>query len=189
MFLKTYGSRLRITRYGSLVQSGDLDSEGVHTAVTDGLFRVGTYYLEVEVTVVPSAGIFGCDCHVGVAQGGGVVIRSKSGGDTWYIQMQYSAGKTRCSSDCGGEMKAEFLAWRPHTGPQRIGLYIDCDNRSLTILDPESDRLIYTVSKIHLNKPVVPFVEFSGVKSASALLVTGNSVRLPPALLALLNNP
>ncbi|XP_064616379.1 uncharacterized protein LOC135480471 [Liolophura sinensis] len=189
VFKKTDGSPLRIACSGSLVECGDLTSEGVRTAVTDGRYRMGRYYLEVEITVLSTAGIFGCYCRVGVAQKGGDVKNSNPGGDIWYIKMQYSAGKVRCSSDCGGEMKPEFVQWRPHTGPQHIGLYIDCEDRSLTILDPDSDRLIYTVSGIHLTNPFVPFVKFSGVKSASALLVTGNSVRLPAALHAVLNNP
>ncbi|XP_064595785.1 uncharacterized protein LOC135462489 [Liolophura sinensis] len=182
IFTETDNRKLRITDSGSLVKAEDL-SWGWWRAVTDGRYQTGRYYWEVHITRSP-----GCGCCVGVTQEScGVRGRIDPGRNFWYIGMEYRGDEVRCYSHHGGEMKPDYLQYRRYTRPHHLGVYLDCDDQSLTVLDCDNNQVMYTVSGVVVTEPLVPWVWFyvgskSGSGSASARLVTGDSTTLPQVL-------
>ncbi|XP_064596405.1 E3 ubiquitin-protein ligase Trim36-like [Liolophura sinensis] len=179
-FTETDDRKLRITDSGCVVKGEDL-SWGWRRAVTDGRYQTGGYYWEIHITCS-----HGCDCRVGVTQEScGVSEETKAGRNSWYIVMDYSGHKVRCYSHSGvGEIKPGYRQWRRYTRPHHLGVYLDCDDHTLTVLDCDNNQVMYTVSDVIVTEPLVPGVEFgwSGSVSVSARLVPGDSATLPPVL-------
>ncbi|XP_064596400.1 E3 ubiquitin-protein ligase TRIM39-like [Liolophura sinensis] len=182
-FTETDDSELRITDSGCVVKGEGLSRElRWRRAVTDGRYQTGRYYWEIHITCSP-----GCSCLVGVTQEScDVSEETKPGRNSWYIVMVYRGDEVRCCSHRGGgEIKPGYLQVRPYTRPHHLGVYLDCDDHTLTVLDCDNNQVMYTVSDVIVTEPLVPSVEFcvlSGPVSVSARLVTGDSATLPQVL-------
>ncbi|XP_064596000.1 E3 ubiquitin-protein ligase Midline-1-like [Liolophura sinensis] len=179
-FTETDDRGLRITDSGCVVKGEVLFWRRWWRAVTDGRYQTGRYYWELHITCSP-----GCDCRVGVTHESCDVSEvTKPGRNSWYIGMVYRGDEVRCYSHRGGgEIKPGYLQWRRYTRPHHLGVYLDCDEHTLTVLDCDNNQVMYTVSGVIVTEPLVPWVEFcvwSG--SVSARLVTGDSATLPPVL-------
>ncbi|XP_064595731.1 uncharacterized protein LOC135462438 [Liolophura sinensis] len=100
--------------------------------------------------------------------------------------MEYRGDEVRCDSHSGrGEIKPGYLQWRRYTRPHHLGVYLDCDDHTLTVLDCDNNQVMYTVSDVIVTEPLVPSVEFgiwSESVSVSARLITGDSATLPQVL-------
>ncbi|XP_064596064.1 probable E3 ubiquitin-protein ligase MID2 [Liolophura sinensis] len=177
-FTETDDSELRIAESGSVIE-GDFLEGDLGRAVTNGRYQTGRYYWEIEITC---SRVCGSGCDVGVTQEScGVRGRTDPGHNSWYIGMLCRGDEVRCYSHRGGEIKPGYLQGRRYTRPLRMGLYLDCDDQSLTVLDCHNNQVIGTVSGVVVTEPLVPWVEFyvwSGSMSASgsvsARLVTGD---------------
>ncbi|XP_064596599.1 uncharacterized protein LOC135463219 isoform X2 [Liolophura sinensis] len=182
-FTETDDRKLRITDSGCVVKGGDLYRGWWRRAVTDGRYQTGRYYWEIHITRSHD-----CNCHVGVTQEScGVRGMTNPGRNSWYIKMVYSGDVVRCYSHRGGgEIKPDYQQWRRYTRPHHLGVYLDCDEHTLTVLDCDNNQVMCTVSDVIVTEPLVPSVGFVGYGSvsvsASARLVTGDSVTLPPVL-------
>ncbi|XP_064617357.1 probable E3 ubiquitin-protein ligase MID2 [Liolophura sinensis] len=178
-FTETDDRKLRITDSGCVVEGKGLF--GWRRAVTDGRYQTGRYYWEIHITCS-----HGCyyDCRVGVTQEScGVSEETDPGRNFWYIVMAYSGDEVKCYSHSGGEIKPDYRQDRRYTRPHHLGVYLDCDEHTLTVLDCDNNQVMYTNSGVIVTEPLVPWVEFgfwSG--SVSARLVTGDSATLPPVL-------
>ncbi|XP_064616326.1 probable E3 ubiquitin-protein ligase MID2 [Liolophura sinensis] len=187
-FTKTDDERLRITENGSMIESGNLYPGLGCAAVTDGCYQTGRYYWELEITVLSVSHALPCWCGVGVVQQSfGIRGIKNPGHNSWCIVMRCYSDEVWYNSYYGGEIKPGYLQDRHYTRPHHLGLYLDCNDRSLTVLDCYNDQVIGTVSGLNLSQPLVPYVEFHWVKSASVRLVTGDSETLPKALTDMLN--
>ncbi|XP_064596571.1 probable E3 ubiquitin-protein ligase MID2 [Liolophura sinensis] len=179
-FTETDDRKLRITDSGCMVKDEDLSNRW-RRAVTDGHYQTGRYYWEIHITCSP-----GCHCYVGVTQEScDVSEETDPGCNTWYIGMMYRGDEVKCFSHSGGEIKPDYRQYRLYTRPHHLGVYLDCDNHTLTVLDCDNNQEMYTVSDVIVTEPLVPCVEFdvgSGSVSVSARLVTGDSATLPPVL-------
>ncbi|XP_064595978.1 E3 ubiquitin-protein ligase Midline-1-like isoform X2 [Liolophura sinensis] len=183
-FTETDDSELRITDSGCIVEGKDLSQGRWWRAVTDGRYQTGRYYWEIHITCSHRCY---CYCCVGVRQERcGVSGETDAGRNTWYIWMDYSGDEVLCYSHSGGgddEIRPDYRQWRRYTRPHHLGVYLDCDDHTLTVLDCDNNQVMYTVSDVVVTEPLVPWVEFyvwSG--SVSARLVTGDSATLPPVL-------
>ncbi|XP_064595770.1 E3 ubiquitin-protein ligase TRIM9-like [Liolophura sinensis] len=178
-FTETDDRKLRITESGSVVKAGDLSAGWGGRAVTDGRYQTGRYYWEVHITCSHA-----CYCRVGVTQEScGVRRRTDPGRNSWYIWMAYRGDEVRCYSHSGGEIKPDYLQYRRYTRPHHLGVYLDCDEHTLTVLDCDNNQVMYTVSDVIVTEPLVPWVVFGvGSGSVSARLVTGDSATLPQVL-------
>ncbi|XP_064595979.1 probable E3 ubiquitin-protein ligase MID2 [Liolophura sinensis] len=180
-FTETDDSELRITDSGSGVEGVGL-YRGLWRAVTDGGYQTGRFYWEIHITCSP-----GCYYHVGVTQEScGVSEETDPGRNTWFIVMEYRGDEVSCYTHSGGgEIKPGYLQWRRYTRPHHLGVYLDCDDQTLTVLDCDNNQVMYTDSGVIVTEPLVPWVGFyvwSGSVSVSARLVTGDSTTLPPVL-------
>ncbi|XP_064596281.1 E3 ubiquitin-protein ligase Midline-1-like [Liolophura sinensis] len=187
VFTGTNDSKLRISDSGSVVEGEGLSRA---RAVTDGRCQTGRYYWELQITCSPGCV---CGCHVGVRQEScDVMGRTDPGRNIWCIVMEYRSDEVRCGSHRSGEIKPDYLQWRHYTRPHHLGMYLDCDDHSLTVLDCDNNQVMYTVSDVVVTEPLVPSVGF-GVKSGSvsgyvsARLVTGDSATLPQFLCDMIN--
>ncbi|XP_064595855.1 E3 ubiquitin-protein ligase Midline-1-like [Liolophura sinensis] len=180
-FTETDDRKLRITDGGSVVKAEDLSVGRWMRAVTGGRYQTGRYYWEVQITRSHD-----CNCGVGVTQEScGVRGRTDPGRNTWYIVMAYRGDEVKCYSHSGGEIKPGYLQDRRYTRSHHLGVYLDCDDHTLTVLDCDNNQVMYTYSDVIVTEPLVPSVEFlvvSGSGSVSARLVTGDSVTLPQVL-------
>ncbi|XP_064596315.1 uncharacterized protein LOC135462930 [Liolophura sinensis] len=182
-FTETDDRKLRITDSGCVVEGKGLSRVWRwRRAVTDGRYETGRYYWEVHITCSHD-----CNCRVGVTQEScGVRGRTDSGRNSWYTGMVYCGDEVRCYSHSGGgEIKPGYLQWRRYTRPHHLGVYLDCDDQSLTVLDCDNNQVMYTDSGVVVTEPLVPSVGFcvrSGSVSVSARLVTGDSATLPQVL-------
>ncbi|XP_064595751.1 uncharacterized protein LOC135462454 [Liolophura sinensis] len=180
-FTETDDSELRITDSGSVVKAEDLSAGWCGRAVTDGRYQTGRYYWEVQITCS-----HGCYCRVGVTQESCGVRRTAPGRNSWYIDMGYRGDEVKCYSHRGGgEIKPDYRQYRRYTLPHHLGVYLDCDDHALTVLDCDNNQVMYTYSDVIVTEPLVPWVLFgvwSESGSASARLVTGDSATLPPVL-------
>ncbi|XP_064596463.1 probable E3 ubiquitin-protein ligase MID2 [Liolophura sinensis] len=184
-FTETDDSELRITDSGFGVEGKDLSRGRWWRTVTDGRYQTGRYYWEIHITC--SHGCY-CDCRVGVKQEScDVSEETDRGRNSWYIWVVYYGDEVWCYSHSGGEIKPGYLQWRRYTRPHHLGVYLDCDDQTLTVLDCDNNQVMYTVSGVIVTEPLVPSVGFyvgslSGSVSVSARLVTGDSATLPPVL-------
>ncbi|XP_064596086.1 probable E3 ubiquitin-protein ligase MID2 [Liolophura sinensis] len=182
-FTETDGSELRINDSGCVVKAEGLSLDGRwRRAVTDGRYQTGRYYWEIHITCSHE-----CGCAVGVTQESyGVRGRTVPRRNSWYIGMVYSGDEVGCYSHSGGgEIKPDYRQWRRYTRPHHVGVYLDCDDHTLTVLDCDNNQVMYTDSDVIVTEPLVPSVEFdvwSGSVSVSARLVTGDFATLPPVL-------
>ncbi|XP_064595871.1 probable E3 ubiquitin-protein ligase MID2 [Liolophura sinensis] len=178
-FTETDDRKLRITDSGCVVKAEVLSLDGFcGRAVTDGRYQTGRYYWEVHITCSHE-----CSCHVGVRQEScGVRGRTVPRRNSWYIGMDYHGVKVRCFSHYGGKIKPGYRQYRRYTHPHHLGVYLDCDEHTLTVLDCDNNQVMYTVSGVIVTEPLVPSVVFVGSESVSARLVTGDSATLPPVL-------
>ncbi|XP_064596461.1 E3 ubiquitin-protein ligase TRIM38-like [Liolophura sinensis] len=136
-FTETDDRELRITDSGSMVEGKDLSQMRWWRTVTDGRYQTGRYYWELHITCS-----HGCNCDVGVTQERcGVRGRLDPGRNSWYILMGYSGDKVRCCSyRGGGEIKPDYLQYRRYTRPHHLGVYLDCDDHTLTFLDCDNNQ-------------------------------------------------
>ncbi|XP_064596355.1 tripartite motif-containing protein 46-like [Liolophura sinensis] len=182
-FTETDDRKLRITDSGCVVEAEDLSWVlWWRRAVTDGRYQTGRYYWEINITCSHD-----CYCDVGVTQESCDVSEvTDRGRNSWYIEMEYRCDEVRCDSHSGrGEIKPGYLQWRRYTRPHHLGVYLDCDDHTLTVLDCDNNQVMYTVSDVIVTEPLVPSVEFgvwSESVSVSARLITGDSATLPPVL-------
>ncbi|XP_064596360.1 E3 ubiquitin-protein ligase TRIM39-like [Liolophura sinensis] len=182
-FTETDDSELRITDSGCVVKGEDLTRVlWWRRAVTDGRYQTGRYYWEIHITCSN-----GSDCHIGVTQESyGVRGMTDPGCNSWYIGMVYRGDEVWCDSHSGGgEIKPDYLQWRRYTRPHHLGVYLDCDEHTLTVLDCDNNQVMYTDSDAIVTEPLVPWVGFYvryGPGSVSARLVTGDSATLPQVL-------
>ncbi|XP_064595856.1 E3 ubiquitin-protein ligase TRIM36-like [Liolophura sinensis] len=145
-FTETDDSRLRITDSGSVVKAEEGLSAGWYgRAVTDGRYQTGRYYWEVQITRSHD-----CNCCVGVRQEScGVRGRLDPGRNCWYIRMGYRGDEVMCYSHRGGgEIKPGYLQYRRYTRPHHLGVYLDCDEHTLTVLDCDNNQVMYTDSDV-----------------------------------------
>ncbi|XP_064614975.1 uncharacterized protein LOC135479145 isoform X3 [Liolophura sinensis] len=180
-FTETDDSELRITDSGSVVKGEDLywDDRWMR-AVTGGRYQTGRYYWEIHITCS-----HGCICRVGVTQEScGVSEETDPGRNSWYIGMLYRGDEVWCDSDSGGgEIKPDYRQYRRYTRPLHLGVYLDCDEHTLTVLDCDNNQVMYTDSGVIVTEPLVPSVGFGGMsESVSARLVSGDSATLPQVL-------
>ncbi|XP_064596387.1 uncharacterized protein LOC135462994 [Liolophura sinensis] len=173
-FTETDDSELRITDCGCVVKGEGLSWGMWRRAVTDGRYQTGRYYWEIHITCS-----HGCNCRVGVIQEScGVSEETDPGRNSWYIGMVYSGDKVEYYSPSGGEIKPDYLQYRRYTRPHHLGVYLDCDKHTLTVLDCDNNQVMYTDSGVVVTEPLVPSVGFYvRFGSVSARLVT-----LPPVL-------
>ncbi|XP_064596362.1 uncharacterized protein LOC135462970 [Liolophura sinensis] len=185
-FTETDDSELRITDSGCVVKAEDLSRVlRWRRAVTDRRYQTGRYYWEIHITCS-----HGCYCRVGVTQEScDVSEETDRGRNSWYIEMEYCGDEVKCYSHSGGEIKPGYLQDRRYTRPHHLGVYLDCDDHTLTVLDCDNNQVIGTVSDVIVTQPLVPWVGFyvrsgsvSGSVSVSARLITGDSATLPPVL-------
>ncbi|XP_064596270.1 E3 ubiquitin-protein ligase TRIM9-like [Liolophura sinensis] len=180
-FTETDGRGLRITESGSVVKVKGLSWGWCGRAVTGGRYQTGRYYWEVQITCSPD-----CYCGVGVRQEScGLMGRTDAGRNSWYIWMEYRGDEVKCYSHCGGEIKPDYRQYRRYTRPHHLGVYLDCDDYTLTVLDCDNNQVIGTVSDVAVTGPLVPWVVFyagSGSGSVFARLVTGDSATVPQVL-------
>ncbi|XP_064595917.1 E3 ubiquitin-protein ligase TRIM21-like [Liolophura sinensis] len=178
-FTETDDRKLRITDSGCVVKAEGSSVWRWRRAVTDGRYQTGRYYWELHITCSHD-----CYCRVGVTQEScDVSEETDPGRNSWYIEMLYSGDEVKCYSHCaGGEIKPGYLQDRRYTRPHHLGVYLDCDDHKLTVLDCDNNQVMYTVSGVIVTEPLVPWVEFVGYGSVSARLVTGDSAHLPPVL-------
>ncbi|XP_064614755.1 probable E3 ubiquitin-protein ligase MID2 [Liolophura sinensis] len=176
-FTETDDRKLRITDSGCVVKGEGL--YGWRRAVTDGRYQTGRYYWEIHITCSHD-----CYCYVGVTQEScGVSEETDVGRNSWYIGMEYCGDEVECYSPCGGDIKPDYLQDRPYTRPHHLGVYLDCDDQTLTVLDCDNNQVMYTDSGVVVTEPLVPWVRFCvGPGSVSARLVTGGSATLPQVL-------
>ncbi|XP_064596003.1 E3 ubiquitin-protein ligase Midline-1-like [Liolophura sinensis] len=182
-FTETDDRKLRITDSGCVVKGEGLFGRWMR-AVTGGRYQTGRYYWEVHITCSHD-----CYCDVGVTQEScGVRGRTNPGRNSWYIGMEYRGDEVRCYRHSGGEVKPGYLQYRRYTRPHHLGVYLDCDNQTLTVLDCDNNQVMYTVSDVIVTEPLVPSVEFCVLSGpVSARLVTGDSATLPPVLCDMIN--
>lgn len=130
-----------------------------------------------------------CCCAAGVLKEScsEELYEADSGRDICSVVLEYCNDKFTCDSDCVGDVTPDYQQERPHTGDQHLGLYLDCDDRSLTVLDCDNNHIIFTVNELNLSCPLVPCVYFEGGESVSARLVAPDSVILPQVLCDMLN--
>ncbi|XP_064596435.1 uncharacterized protein LOC135463046 [Liolophura sinensis] len=180
-FTETDDRVLRITYSGCVVEGEGFYPGWWGRALTDGRYQTGRYYWEVQITCSP-----GCFCHVGVTQETcDVSEETDHGRNCWFTRMVYRGDEVSCYNHRGGEIKRGYLLYRRYTRPHHLGLYLDCDDHSLTVLDCDNNQVIGTVSDVVVREPLVPWVGFyvgSGPGSVSARLVTGDSATLPQVL-------
>lgn len=183
IFTETSDERLGIFYNGSVTESANLSSVSPCRAVTNGGFQTGRYYWELQITLFPNVRGSVCYCRVGVLHKGcGVRGDPDPGDNTWCLRMECRHGIVRCYSHCGGEIQTVYEKWRPQTPSLHLGVVVDCDNRSMTVLDADNNRRIFRVNGLSVSEPLVPCVTFYQVEFASARLITGDSVILHPML-------
>ncbi|XP_064595921.1 E3 ubiquitin-protein ligase Trim36-like [Liolophura sinensis] len=177
-FTETDDRKLRITDSGCVIKGKGL-SEWWWRAVTDGRHHTGRYYWEIHITCSHD-----CYCGVGVTQESrGVSEETDGGRNTWYIGMMYRGDEVECYSHSGGEIKPGYRQCRRYTRPHHLGVYLDCDEHTLTVLGCDNNQVIGTVSGVIVTEPLVPWVEFGVASgSVSARLVTGDCATLPQVL-------
>ncbi|XP_064596257.1 uncharacterized protein LOC135462890 [Liolophura sinensis] len=179
-FTETDDRNLRITDSGCVVKAEGLSWGRWRRAVTGGRYQTGRYYWEIHITCSHI-----CDCRVGVTQEScDVSEETDPGRNSWYIGMEYRGDKVKCYRHSGGgEIKPDYLQWRRYTRPPHLGVYLDCDEHTLTVLDCDNNQVMYTVSDVIVTEPLVPSVGFYVRHgSVSTRLVTGDSATLPPVL-------
>ncbi|XP_064617315.1 uncharacterized protein LOC135481421, partial [Liolophura sinensis] len=138
-FTETDDRKLRIIDSGCVVEAEGLyEDERWRRAVTDGRYQTGRYYWEIYITCSHDCY---CYCRVGVTQEScGVSEETDPGRNSWYIGMAYRGDKVECYSDCGGEVKPDYLQDRRYTRPHHLGVYLDCDDQTLTVLDCDNNQ-------------------------------------------------
>lgn len=187
MFSETDDELLTITHNGSVVECEDLSRAGWSTALTDGRYRTGRLYWEFHISVLPSSPHSYCYSCVGAVRQG-CDLGSKPGTNSWYVVIEYREDEVRYYSPCGGEVQPAYQQWSPHQVPHHLGLCLNCDDGSLTVLDRANNQLIYKYQDLKVGEEdLIPAVGFCMVKSASARVITGDSVDITQLLSTMLN--
>lgn len=175
---------MRKTRNDTMIDFEDRTGTSWSEVVTNGGCKTGRLYWELEVTAMPESPRHCCECNFGVVDEGCGV--PGFGIDLWVVRVEHNRKKTRCSDpDCGGDVTPNYQQWRPHTGTIHLGFYLNCEARSLMLLDCANNEIMYSVGG--LSEQVVTYIRFNSVKSGSARLITGSSVTLPQILCDVLN--
>lgn len=179
IFPKTDCTILKITDNGSKVECGE-HLRGWRTVLTDGCFKTDRHYWEMEISLRGKTSfLFSPKARVGVLKQLSYMISHDLDRECWYMEISHNLSGFRCSSNCGGYVNPPYQSNKPHAGTHYLGLYLNCHDKSLTVLDLDEDDLIFTVSGIDFSGTLVPFVAFANINSASARLVTGASAILP----------
>ncbi|XP_064616880.1 E3 ubiquitin-protein ligase TRIM41-like [Liolophura sinensis] len=181
IFTVTDNKMLKITHNGSIIECAKESRNDWCRALTDGCLQKGRHYWEVKISELLSYN-FGCSCCVGVVMESCGRSKSDPGSGHWCVKIQQINGWLNFFSTAHGQVSSAYEKYKRLTGPQHFGLFLNCDNRSLSVLDRSNNQVMFTVQSLDLSEPLIPFVQFKGVKSTSARLVTVDSVTQPKVL-------
>ncbi|XP_064616877.1 tripartite motif-containing protein 64-like [Liolophura sinensis] len=168
-FIETSNSLLSITKNGSMIECGDLSGSQWDVAFTDGHLQTGRHYWEVEISVSTSSPDSDCHCHIGVTQESGCPTARPTTNSYCVVMGNYNDKVWFYS--IYGDVTPAYTKELPPTGPQHLGLFLNCEDKSLTVVDRRENQIMFTASGLNLSEPLVPFVQFTSVKSASARLI------------------
>lgn len=189
IFAETDDETLKITDNGSKVECGEFGRKWC-TVLTDGRLKTGRHYWEMEISMNnyrPSdpelvSDTLSQQARVGVLQESSALQKGNRSKGRWCVQISQSFFNFSYLSGPGCVVKPAYKQELPHSGPHHIGLFLNCDDKSLTGLDRDNNAVIFTVSNLDFSESLVPFVQFVDINSASARLVTGDSAILPRSL-------
>lgn len=184
-FVQTDDASLVIKDNGYTVRFGE-GSAKYCTAWTDGSLLTGCHFWQLRISLIPFSPrprIGNYFCSAGVAQLGSS-LTDEACSESWWIGVVGWEDGSHFFSDCG----KCFTGWAPYQSTRTLGFCLQCEKRRLTVVDCDKNDVILTVDNVDVSMPVVPAVDFDGrfVQSASACLMTPDTVSLPSVLWTLL---
>ncbi|XP_064616814.1 uncharacterized protein LOC135480816 [Liolophura sinensis] len=174
----TYKRRACITNNGTKIDINDMSLIGNFTSRTNGRFQTGRQYWEMKISVPlysPRPVFFDIS-----------VTQEHSGGN-WYLRVGYHRSKVKCSNYCFGKIEPGYGKWRPYTDPHHLGVFLNCEDRTLMVFEPAENQLVFTVGDIDVSEALLPVVRFGYVKCAYVELITGDRATLPQVLCEIMN--
>lgn len=183
-FTETNDKQLEICDGGSEVVCSNSVPYQSYEAWTNAELNAHCYYWEVTFSIrsLPESG---CGCAAGVVHPGSG-LRDNPGRSSWYIGISYTReGVSYYSCDSRNTVTEDFRHSQMRLGPRRLGLYLDCSGKTLTVLDPGDDQTVCTLREVDVSRPLVPAVRFCTTCPTPRCMsarITSSDIKKIPAL-------
>lgn len=170
IFTETNNKVLKITDNGSMIECGQMSRKNLCNALTDGRYVTGRHYWEMEIPELAPLPDAICTCDLGVVK------------ESCRLQNSFSEGEGFLVQVWRRNVGFDIFITEQNYRPQHFSLFLNCEARSLTVLDRGKNQVLLKHSKLDLSEPLVPFIALKNVKSASVRLVTGDPLAVSEVL-------